>query len=56
VFVDGHAEIHKWVNSDVRQVQIAAGIVVVNSHSSFLPNPGPADFAWWTNHIAAFKQ
>lgn len=54
-FADGHSEIHKWVDSDIRQVKISGGVVAVNSHSTFLPVPGPRDFAWFTNHVAPFK-
>lgn len=50
-FADGHGEIHKW-GADVSMVQIAGGVVVVNSHSSFLPNPTDRDFIWCTNNIA----
>ena len=53
-FADGHAEIHKWADSDVRRVQIAAGAVWAND-IKFLPNAGPKDHAWFTNHIAAFR-
>ena len=54
-FADGHAEIHKWVDSEVRPTRISAGVVVPNSHSSLLPVPGPRDHAWFSNHVAAFK-
>jgi prepilin-type processing-associated H-X9-DG protein len=56
VFVDGHSEIHKWVDSDVHQVQISGGIVVPNSFSTFIPRPGPKDFDWCVNHVAATRQ
>lgn len=52
-FADGHAEIHRWVDSDVTQVRSSAGIVGPRD-ISFLPNAGPADHAWFTNHIASF--
>ncbi len=52
-FADGHSEIHKWVDSDLRQVRIAGGIVKVND-ISFLPNAGPRDHSWVTNHISPF--
>ena len=54
-FADGHAEIHKWKDSNVRQVKIGNGVVTPNSHSTFLPVPGPQDYAWFTNHTGAFK-
>ena len=54
-FADGHAEIHKWLDSDLSKTQIRGGIVTPNSHSSFLPVPGARDHAWFTNHTGAFK-
>jgi prepilin-type N-terminal cleavage/methylation domain-containing protein/prepilin-type processing-associated H-X9-DG protein len=53
-FADGHAEIHKWVDSDLRKVAISGGVVQPNN-IAFLPNAGPKDHAWFTNHIAAFR-
>jgi prepilin-type processing-associated H-X9-DG protein len=53
-FADGHSEIHRWVDSDVTKVKISAGAVSAND-ISFLPNAGPRDHAWFTNHIAAWK-
>jgi prepilin-type N-terminal cleavage/methylation domain-containing protein/prepilin-type processing-associated H-X9-DG protein len=53
-FADGHAEIHKWLQSDVRKVQFQGAVVVPESFTSFIPKPGPADFAWCKNHVAAF--
>jgi len=53
-FADGHAEIHKWVDSDVRQVKLN-GVAVMPNGISFLPNAGPRDHAWLTNHIAPFQ-
>jgi prepilin-type N-terminal cleavage/methylation domain-containing protein/prepilin-type processing-associated H-X9-DG protein len=53
-FADGHAEIHKWVDSDVRKVTFAAnGAPVYNP--DIVGKAGPRDFAWWTNHVAAFR-
>jgi len=53
-FADGHAEIHKWVDSDVQKIQYGA-----NDTPTWNPGlvgmPGPRDFAWFTNHIAAFQ-
>lgn len=51
-FADGHAEIHKWVDSNVTPVKMTAGAVAVND-ITFLPNAGPRDHAWVTNHVAA---
>ena len=52
-FADGHAEIHKWVDSDVQKVQYG-----LNDTPAWNPtlvgNPGPRDFAWYTNHVAPF--
>ena len=52
-FADGHAEIHRWVDSNVTPVRRNGGVVVPND-ISFLPNAGPRDHAWLTNHIAPF--
>jgi prepilin-type N-terminal cleavage/methylation domain-containing protein/prepilin-type processing-associated H-X9-DG protein len=52
-FADGHSEIHKWVDSDLRRVKLN-GASVVADDISFLPNAGPRDHAWFTNHIAPF--
>ena len=54
-FADGHSEIHPWLDSDVRQVKKTGGVVVPNTHSTFLPVPGRRDHAWFTNHTGAFK-
>jgi len=54
-FADGHAEIHKWVQSDVHQVQYNGPVVVPNSFANFIPKPGVVDYIWCTNHVAAFK-
>jgi prepilin-type N-terminal cleavage/methylation domain-containing protein/prepilin-type processing-associated H-X9-DG protein len=53
-FADGHAEIHRWVDSDVTPVKRNGGQVAPNDISA-LPNPGPKDFAWFTNHIASVQ-
>jgi prepilin-type N-terminal cleavage/methylation domain-containing protein/prepilin-type processing-associated H-X9-DG protein len=50
-FADGHAEIHKWLDSDVTKVRISGGKVEAND-ITFLPKPGPKDFAWFADHIA----
>jgi prepilin-type N-terminal cleavage/methylation domain-containing protein/prepilin-type processing-associated H-X9-DG protein len=52
-FADGHAEIHRWLDSDVTQVRSSGGVVGPRD-ISFLPNPGPKDYSWFTNHIAPF--
>ncbi len=54
-FADGHAEIHRWVDSNVTQVRGSGGIAGPRD-VSFLPNAGPTDHAWFTNHIASFGQ
>jgi prepilin-type N-terminal cleavage/methylation domain-containing protein/prepilin-type processing-associated H-X9-DG protein len=54
-FADGHAEIHRWVDSDITKVKTAGAAVVAND-IAFLPNAGPRDHAWVTNHIAPFGQ
>lgn len=53
-FADGHSEIHKWVDSDLTKVRVNGAVVVPND-ISFLPNAGPRDHAWVTNHVAPFK-
>ena len=50
-FADGHAEIHKWQDSAVTAVQLGPPPI----HGAFPRRAGPADFAWWTNHLAAFR-
>jgi prepilin-type N-terminal cleavage/methylation domain-containing protein/prepilin-type processing-associated H-X9-DG protein len=50
-FADGHAEIHKWQDSSVTAVQLGPP----PKHGAFPRHAGPADFAWWTNHLAAFR-
>jgi len=51
---DGHAEIHKWQDSDVQKIQYGA-----NDTPAYNPGlvgkPGPRDFEWFTNHVAAFQ-
>ncbi len=49
-FVDGHSEIHKWQDSNVTPTKLN-----VYNDISFLPNVGPRDFAWFTNHIAPWQ-
>jgi prepilin-type N-terminal cleavage/methylation domain-containing protein/prepilin-type processing-associated H-X9-DG protein len=53
-FADGHAEIHKWLDSKLEAVQYSA-----NNTPTWNPNlggnPGPRDFEWFTNHIAPFN-
>jgi len=53
-FADGHSEIHKWIGSNLQPVRLSGGQVIPND-ISFLPNAGPRDHAWLTNHIAPFK-
>ena len=53
-FADGHAEIHKWADSDIQKISYGP-----NDTPAWQPtlvgNPGPRDFAWLTNHVAALK-
>ena len=53
-FADGHAEIHKWVDSDVQRIQYGANDTPA-WNPGLVGKPGPRDFAWFTNHIAAFQ-
>jgi prepilin-type N-terminal cleavage/methylation domain-containing protein/prepilin-type processing-associated H-X9-DG protein len=50
-FADGHAELRKWHDSTVTAVQLGPP----PKHGAFPRRAGPADFAWWTNHIAVFR-
>ena len=50
-FADGHAEIHKWQDSNVTATQLGPYPI----HGAFPRYAGQKDFAWWTNHIAAFR-
>jgi prepilin-type N-terminal cleavage/methylation domain-containing protein/prepilin-type processing-associated H-X9-DG protein len=50
-FADGHAEVHKWQDSPVTAVQLGPP----PKPGSFPRQAGPTDYAWWTNHIAAFR-
>ncbi|MBC8097041.1 MAG: prepilin-type N-terminal cleavage/methylation domain-containing protein [Akkermansiaceae bacterium] len=58
-FADGHAEIHKWVASEVRQVKSGGGIVEPNLFPStlYLPNAkiSQRDWTWIKTHIASSK-
>ena len=54
-FADGHSEIHKWLDSDLTPVKLSGGQVVPND-IKFLPNAGPRDHAWVTEHIAPIGQ
>jgi prepilin-type N-terminal cleavage/methylation domain-containing protein/prepilin-type processing-associated H-X9-DG protein len=51
-YADGHAEIHRWLDSDVTQEK--AEISPPNVCSIFGP-PGARDFAWFTNRVASLK-
>jgi prepilin-type N-terminal cleavage/methylation domain-containing protein/prepilin-type processing-associated H-X9-DG protein len=53
-FADGHAQIHKWVDSDVQKIQYGANDTPL-WQPGIVGKPGPRDFAWFTNNIAAFK-
>ena len=52
VFADGHAEIHKWLDSDIQKVTYAANGSPVWT-PTIVGKPGPKDHAWFTNHIAS---
>jgi prepilin-type N-terminal cleavage/methylation domain-containing protein/prepilin-type processing-associated H-X9-DG protein len=53
-FADGHSEVHRWQDSQLTPVKISGGVVTAND-ITFLPNAGPKDHAWVTNHVAAFR-
>jgi prepilin-type N-terminal cleavage/methylation domain-containing protein/prepilin-type processing-associated H-X9-DG protein len=50
-YADGHADIHRWLDSNVQGPLGAGQTAPVYTP---MPPPGPRDFAWFTNHIAAF--
>ena len=53
-FADGHAEVHRWSDSNVEKIAYGA-----NNTPTWQPGivgqPGPRDFAWLTNHIAPLQ-
>jgi prepilin-type N-terminal cleavage/methylation domain-containing protein len=51
-YADGHSDIHRWRDSDVQGIRGSANIPVYAPPSL----AGPRDFAWFTNHIAAFAR
>jgi prepilin-type N-terminal cleavage/methylation domain-containing protein/prepilin-type processing-associated H-X9-DG protein len=54
-FADGHAEMHKWIDSDIQKIQYGANDTPIYN-PGLVGNPGPRDFAWTTNHTAAFAK
>jgi prepilin-type N-terminal cleavage/methylation domain-containing protein/prepilin-type processing-associated H-X9-DG protein len=54
-FADGHSEIHRWMDSNVTPVKYVQGNEVLFNDISFLPDAGPRDHAWMTNHVASFQ-
>jgi prepilin-type N-terminal cleavage/methylation domain-containing protein/prepilin-type processing-associated H-X9-DG protein len=54
-FADGHAEIHKWLDSNVQKVIFGPhGTAVYDT--SIVGMPGQRDFTWFINHTAPFAQ
>ena len=53
-FADGHAEIHRWQDSNVEKISYGANDSAVWK-PGIVGNPGSRDFEWFTNHIAPFK-
>lgn len=52
VFADGHAEIHKWIDSNIQKATHgSSGSPVYNP--DIVGKAGPKDHAWFTNHIAS---
>jgi prepilin-type N-terminal cleavage/methylation domain-containing protein/prepilin-type processing-associated H-X9-DG protein len=54
-YADGHADIHRWVDSDVRREKAGPATYEPVYNPSIAGPPGPRDFAWFTNHIAPFQ-
>jgi prepilin-type processing-associated H-X9-DG protein len=54
-FTDGHAEIHKWLASNVIPILEQNGVCVVDSFTTFIAPPGQADYMWCLNHVAAYQ-
>jgi len=52
VFADGHAEIHKWIDSDIQKATYGPGGIPVYN-PDIVGKAGPKDHAWFTNHIAS---
>jgi prepilin-type N-terminal cleavage/methylation domain-containing protein/prepilin-type processing-associated H-X9-DG protein len=52
-YADGHSDIHRWLDSNV---QVTMGSSTPVHSLAAIPRPGPRDFAWFTNHIAAFTR
>jgi prepilin-type N-terminal cleavage/methylation domain-containing protein/prepilin-type processing-associated H-X9-DG protein len=52
-YADGHSDIHRWLDSNVQGTMGASAPVPT---LTTIPRPGPRDFAWFTNHIAAFAR
>jgi prepilin-type N-terminal cleavage/methylation domain-containing protein/prepilin-type processing-associated H-X9-DG protein len=52
-YADGHSDIHPWLDSNV---QVTMGSSTPVYSLATIARPGPRDFAWFTNHIAAFAR
>jgi prepilin-type processing-associated H-X9-DG protein len=52
-YADGHSDIHRWIDSNV---QGTLGSSAPGPLLGTTGPPGPRDFAWFTNHIAAFAR
>jgi prepilin-type N-terminal cleavage/methylation domain-containing protein len=53
-FVDGHTEIHKWVNAAL-QIPVAFNVTRNNVNSGNPSGPTATDWYWFTSHCAAHK-
>ena len=51
-FADGHAEIHKWVDSNVQNEKVSVPPEYI---PKIVGPPGLRDFMWFTNHIASWQ-
>jgi prepilin-type N-terminal cleavage/methylation domain-containing protein/prepilin-type processing-associated H-X9-DG protein len=52
-FADGHAEIHKWGDSNVTREQVGIPPQYIGDLNNLVGPPGLRDFMWFTNHIAS---
>ena len=52
-YADGHADIHRWT-CDLSQVSYGANNTPAYN-TGLVQSPGPRDFEWMTNHIAALQ-
>jgi prepilin-type N-terminal cleavage/methylation domain-containing protein/prepilin-type processing-associated H-X9-DG protein len=54
-FADGHAEIHKWIDSNVTREIVEVPPPRIKDLNTVVGPPGLRDFMWFTNHIASWQ-